>query len=87
MKWFSIPELAERYSVASATVTGWIDDGQMEAVNIARKGSVRKRYRVSEKALAEFERRRGSDTSPASPVESRKAVPRPTKDYFAGVAQ
>lgn len=84
MRWFSIPELAARYGVVPATVTGWIEDGELEAVNIARKSSQRKRYRVSEKATEKFERQRASDSEQSAPVATTAtAIPRPKKNYFA----
>jgi len=88
-KWFSILELAGRFDVVPATVAGWIEDGELEAVNTARKSSVRKRWRISSEAVARFERRRANNASEDNSATARKAVPRPTKNFFAasGVAR
>ena len=84
MKWFSQAQVAKILNVVPATVAGWIADGELGGVNIARRGAIRKRYRISEKHLAEFEaaRENPKPTPPAS-KSSRRTIARPTKDYFA----
>lgn len=84
MKWYSQKQVAQIMSVVPATVGGLIEDGLLGAVNIARRGSVRKRYRISEKHLAEFEAARENPKPAAKESKSsRRTIQRPTKDFFA----
>lgn len=52
------PEIADRYGVKPETVIGWIKNGELAALNLAARGSLRPRYRVSPEALALFEQKR-----------------------------
>ena len=84
MKWYSAAEVAKQRGVVTATIIGHIDDGTLEAVNVARRGSKRRRFRISEAMLAAFDEKRA--TKPAATPEaksSRRTIQRPTKDYFA----
>ena len=84
MKWYSAAEAAKIKNVVTATIIGLIDDGDLEAVNVARRGAKRRRWRISEAMLAAFDERRGN--KPAATPEaksSRRTIQRPTKDYFA----
>ncbi|MGB4709971.1 MAG: hypothetical protein WBH28_16000 [Fuerstiella sp.] len=85
MQWFSQSQVAKQRNVSPATIAGLIDDGLLGAVNIARRGSVRRRYRISEKHLAEFDAARENPKPVAKESKSsgRKSVRRPVKDYFA----
>ena len=38
-KWYSATQVAQMRGIAVATVIGLIEDGELEAVNIARKAS------------------------------------------------
>ena len=60
MKWYSATEVARSLIAAPATIIGLIEDGQLEAVNIARVSSVRKRWRISEAMLSMFKEKRAS---------------------------
>ncbi|MCX7397257.1 MAG: hypothetical protein NT138_06195 [Planctomycetales bacterium] len=84
MQWYSAKEAARLRNVATATIIGHIDDGELEAVNVARRDSKRRRFRISEAMLAAFDEKRVS--RPATTPEaksSRRTIQRPTKDYFA----
>ena len=84
MKWFSQAQVAKILNVVPATVARLIEDGELGAINVARRGAVRKRQRVSEKHLAEFEAARENPKPVAAESKSsRRTVARPTKDYFA----
>ena len=61
MLWLSAAEVARRWGVVTATVVNHIDDGSLEAVNIARRGAKRRRWRISEKAMSKFEASRCSN--------------------------
>lgn len=84
-KWHSATQVAQMRNIAVATVIGLIEDGDLEAVNIARKASKRKRYRVSDGMLSAFDEKRTSKKPEATPESksSRRTIARPTKDYFA----
>ena len=88
MKWYSATDVAKMFSVAVATMLSHCEDGTIEAVNIARKTSTRRRWRISEKSIAQFEQSRRNE--PASETKAktsqRRNIQRPTKDYFANVA-
>ena len=84
-QWHSATQVAKILNIAVATVIGHIEDGELEAVNIARKASKRKRYRSSDGMLSEFQEKRTSKKPAAAPEpkSSRRTIARPTKDYFA----
>ena len=67
MQWYSATQVAKRYELAVATIIGHIEDGTLGAINVARSGSVRRRYKSSEKHLAEFEAAR-ENPKPAARV-------------------
>ena len=85
MQWYSARQVAKRYSLAVATITGHIEDGTLGAINVARKTSKRKRYKSSDKHLAEFEAARENPKPAPTPASkpSRRTIAKPTKDYFA----
>ena len=88
MQWFSAAEVAKQRGLVTATIIGLIDDGALEAVNVARRDSKRRRFRISEAMLAAFDEKRA--TKPAATPEaksSRRTIQRPTKDYFAKNAE
>ena len=84
MKWYSAAEAAKIKNVVTATIIGLIDDGDLEAVNVARRGAKRRRWRISEAMLAAFDEKRVSKPAAAPEAKSsRRTIQRPTKDYFA----
>lgn len=60
MQWFSAKQAAQIRNVATATIIGLIEDGELEAVNVARRGAVRRRWRISEAMLSAFDERRAN---------------------------
>ena len=90
MQWHSAKQAAKIKNVATATIIGLIEDGELEAVNVARRGSVRRRWRISDAMLAAFDERRPNKPAAAKASKalkaskaSRRTIQRPTKDYFA----
>lgn len=85
MQWFSAKQAAKIKNVATATIIGLIEDGELEAVNVARRGSVRRRWRISEAMLAAFDERRANKTATVAQdaKSSRRTIQRPKKDFFA----
>ncbi len=84
MQWYSAKQAAKIKNVATATIIGHIDDGTLEAVNVARKGSKRRRFRISDGMLSAFDEKRATKPVPTSEAKSsRRTITRPVKDYFA----
>jgi len=54
----TVPEVARRYRVAPETVLAWVKSGQLAAINVARPGSRRPRFRVDQTDLVAFDARR-----------------------------
>jgi len=85
MQWFSPRQIAKQRNLSPATIAGLIEDGELEAVNVARRGSVRKCWRSSEAMLSAFDERRAN--KPATVVKetksSRRTIAKPVKDFFA----
>jgi excisionase family DNA binding protein len=79
--WFTPPEIAERLRVEPAKVIAWLRSGELEGVNIASRDSRRPRYRISEKALAEFLERRSAARPARAPRRRKNAVANVTR-YF-----
>lgn len=86
-KWYSPAQVAKQRNLSPATVAGLIKDGLLEAVNVARLGSVRNCWRSSEAMLAAFDERRANKPATATAAResksSRRIIAKPTKDYFA----
>lgn len=76
--------VARLYGVTKQTVIGWCEDGTMPAINVARASARRKRWRMSEDDMEEFNRRRANGSEAAAKANSpRRTISRPKKDYFA----
>jgi hypothetical protein len=48
------PEIARELGVANAKVLGWIYDGELEAIDLAPRGSSRPRFSISAEAMENF---------------------------------
>jgi hypothetical protein len=85
MQWYSAAQVAKQRGVVTATIIGLIEDNELEAVNVARRGSVRRRWRISEAMLAAFDERRANKTATVAQdvKSSRRTIQRPKKDFFA----
>lgn len=53
-KHYVVKEIAELLAMTEEQVLGYIHDGDLPAVNIARQGATRKLWRAPETALAKF---------------------------------
>ena len=83
-KWYSAAAVAKLLGTVTATVISHIDDGTLGAINIARRGSKRRRFRISEKHIADFEAARENPKPPAKESKSsRRTIAKPVKDFFA----
>ena len=84
MKWYSAAQVAKIWGSVTATVISRIDDGTLGAINIGRTDGKRRRWRISEKHLADFEAARENSKRASQEVKSnRRTIAKPTKDYFA----
>lgn len=77
-RYLTPPEIANRFGCKPETVIAWIRSGELAAINLARRGSLRPRYRVSPEALATFEQTRSvvPRTPPVSKPRQNPAVKR-----------
>ena len=89
MQWYSAKQVAALLKVATATVIGQIEDGTLGAVNIARATSRRRRWRISDQHIAEFQERRQNKAKPTTSASkpAGRTVKRPTHDFFAKPAK
>lgn len=70
----TVRELCERYGVGEHTVLGWINRGELLAINVGgRLGARKPRWRVSPEALAAFELAR--TPVPSAPRMRRRKRP------------
>ena len=78
------PVIGRRYGVAPAKVIGWIESGELSALNLAGPDCTRPRYHVTEAALEQFEasRRVVPDGGPSAIRRLRRKSAGATKDYF-----
>lgn len=60
----SPPQYASQLHVKPETVISWILRGELAALNIARPGATRPRYRLTPAAIEAFELRRAVVTTP-----------------------
>jgi excisionase family DNA binding protein len=71
----SVKDVAERYGVGLHTVLGWIERGELRAINVGRRpGGKKPRWRMTEGALAAFEGARSSQTSLARLARRKRAA-------------
>lgn len=55
MRYMTPPQIADHLGCKPETVISWIKSGELKAINLARLGSMKSRFRVSPQALADFE--------------------------------
>ena len=58
--YYRTPDLCRRWGVGPDKIHAFIRDGELEAVNVATKGSRRPQWRVTAEAIRDFEARRSS---------------------------
>lgn len=78
------PELAERWGVSAPKVIAFIENGELEAINIAHRNCTRPRYRISQEAIEAFERSRLVIPEIKVPKVRKKSAGN-GKDYFENV--
>ncbi len=65
------PKLARYWAVSADKVLALIKSGELEAFNVATNRFGRPRYRISQDAIAAFEKRRAANQAP--PINRRHA--------------
>jgi hypothetical protein len=77
----SVKDLTERYAVSEHTVLGWINRGELRAINVGRRlGAKNPRWRVTQEALEAFELSR-MVTPPMPKAPRRKRLPEVIEFY------
>ncbi len=77
----SPPMLAKRLGVSSDKVRDWIRSGQLAATDVSQKPGGRPRFKISEEAIREFEKKRQPEKPLPAPRRRRKKDPGVT-EYF-----
>jgi hypothetical protein len=76
---YTVADLARRYRVSEDRVRGWIDRGELRAVNRRDAGAGRPAWVVTPEALADFERGRAPITAPKPQRRRRRPE---VRDYY-----
>jgi excisionase family DNA binding protein len=77
----TVHDISERYGVSEHTVLGWINRGEMRAINVGRRiGAGKPRWRVTEEALAAFELARTQ--TPIPPRVPRRKRPAEVIEFY-----
>jgi hypothetical protein len=79
-RWFTPPQVAERYRVSAEKVIGWIRAGELRAVNVAARAGRRPRWRIGEADLLAFEQRRAA--VPLATTSKRRRKHENVVEYF-----
>ena len=78
---FSIKDICDRYGVGDHTVLGWINCGELRAINVGRKpGAKKPRWRITQEALDAFEFAR--TTTPSQPRPQRRKRPPDVIEFY-----
>jgi excisionase family DNA binding protein len=78
----TVSEVAERERVKPDTVRGWIRSGELPAIDLARRGAKRPRFRIRLEDLQAFERGRCAGSPTPQPAPRRKAAKTSGKVWF-----
>jgi hypothetical protein len=76
----TVEECAHRYRVGTDKVRGWIERGELRAINTATTLSGRPRWVIPPEAVAAFEAKRAGGPPPASPKRRQRRTAE--IDYF-----
>jgi hypothetical protein len=77
--WYSANQIAKSRGVTPNKVLGWINSGELKAINCATKMGGMPRWKVSEESLAAFDRLR--ESGPPTPKQRVKKLPHTGKQY------
>ena len=68
--WITPPQYARELGVKDTTVLSWIRSGQLVAINVAKHGTTRPRFRIHRSEAVAFEQARAA--VPAPKVQRRR---------------
>jgi hypothetical protein len=71
---FTVADVAKRYRVGQEKVRGWINRGELAAINTATALCGKPRWVVLPEALAAFERRRAGGPLPKPPRRRKRTT-------------
>lgn len=77
----TVPAYAEECGVTQATVLLWIRNGELQAVNVARKPGGRPSWRISREAIERFEAGRTATPRPVATKTRRRKSPEVIEFY------
>jgi excisionase family DNA binding protein len=77
---YGVKDLCKRFAVGEHTVLGWIRQGELKAVNVARGTDRRPHWRISQEALSAFEERRAA--KPPVPRAPRRKRPEQVTEFY-----
>lgn len=77
---YTTADLSARWRVSPDKVRGWIERGELAALNVATHACARPRYVVTADAVAAFERRRSAAPTPKAP--RRRRAKSEIHDYY-----
>jgi hypothetical protein len=76
---YSVADLCARWKIGADKINGFINRGELVAVNVATHTSARPQWRVTPEEVARFEAKR---TSAPTPKPTRRRRPSGQKDFF-----
>lgn len=75
MTFYTVPQLAESMGVNERKIRGWIDSGQLKAINVG-EGSQKPRYRITQEQLEAFCALRTKAQQPSKPKRRKRRTGR-----------
>jgi excisionase family DNA binding protein len=76
------PEVARLWGISLDSIMTWIRNGELRAINVAKRLGGRPRYRIDVKDLADFENRRAVQPPPPIQRRSRRRKYDNVTQYF-----
>jgi hypothetical protein len=78
--WLTPPQYARELGVKDTTVLSWIRSGELVAINVAKPGAIRPRFRIHRSEAVAFEQRRLA--GPAPKIQRRRRQPEGIIEFF-----
>ena len=79
---YSPPQVARMFGVSTTKIIGWIQSGQLTAINVADGPKNRPRYLIDRDAIAQFEKQRAVVPNPVTTQKLRRRAASGVKEYF-----
>jgi hypothetical protein len=77
----TVPALAAQMAVSQHSILGWIDRGELKAINVARRAGGRPSWRISAAALEAFENSRSAQPQPKI-TRTRRRTPQEVVEFY-----